>query len=294
VSARASSADPLLKLLRESDPVEKDRLAAPQVERALDAIAAGVVLTAPAKHGRSISRRWKIAAVALAAAAIITGVASAAGVFSAHTGLYPSSTEISPGGPGEELNPAAPDFRSVALTVSADIPYPHAFSSWRDWVLSEQVGTMRGAGDGGPFPSGLVSTGALRGWFAASAFCAWVQDWREATVTGNTSEAAAAAQTIQAAPSWKAVIAEDPNPSPSQPNDPSAEPGTLFGWMLPYRSAVLAGDSGHVENLLANGYGNGRCWLADPQWMAQQKHWSQLSPSELAARYKQFLASERS
>ncbi len=28
------------------------------------------------------------------------------------------------GGPGEELNPAAPDFRSVALQISADIPYP--------------------------------------------------------------------------------------------------------------------------------------------------------------------------
>ena len=103
-----------------------------------------------------------------------------------------------------------------------------------------------------------------------------MQDWRQATVAGNTAEAGTAAQTIQAAPTWKAVTAEDPNPSPAQPNDPNAEPGTLSGWMLPYRSAVLAGDQARVENLLASGYGGGRCWLADPQWMAQQKQWSQL------------------
>ena len=71
-------------------------------------------------------------------AAIITGVASAAGILSAHTGLYPKPSEVSPGGPGEELNPAAPDFRRVALAAAADIPYPQAYSSWRDWVLTEQ------------------------------------------------------------------------------------------------------------------------------------------------------------
>jgi hypothetical protein len=294
VSARASSADPLLTLLRQCDPVEEDRLASPQLERALDSLAAGIALTWPAKPRRQLSQRWKIAVIALAAAAIITGVASASGVFSAHTGLYPSTSEISPGGPGEELNPAAPDFHKVALAVSADIPYPQAFSSWRDWVLSGQFRPTQGAGDAGQFPSGLISTGALRGTFAASAFCAWVQDWREATITGKAAEARTAAQTISVTPSWKAVTAEDPNPSPAQANDPNAEPGTLFGWMLPFRSAVLAGDQARVESLLASGYGNGRCWLADPQWMAQFKEWSQLSPSDIAVRYRQILASERS
>jgi hypothetical protein len=294
VSARASSADHVVTLLRECDPVGEDRPASPQVMRALDALASGIVLASPASQHRRLSRRWKIAIVAFAAAAIITGAASAAGVFSAHTGLFTPKSEVSPGGPGEELNPAAPDFHRVALAAGADIPYPQAYSSWRDWVLTEQVGTMKGVGDGGQFPSGLVSTGALRGWFAASAFCAWVQDWRQATVAGNNVEASTAARMIQAAPSWKAVTAEDPNPSPAQPNDPTAEPGTLFGWTLPYRSAVLAGDEAQVESLLASGYGDGRCWLADPQWMAQLKQWSQLSPSEIAARYKQFLTSERS
>jgi hypothetical protein len=289
----ASSADRVVTQLESCDPVQADLLASARVTCALDALAAGIVLTEPKKHRRSLSRRWKIAIVALAAAAVITSVASAAGVFSAHTGLFAPKSEVAAGGPGEALNPATPEFRSVALAASADIPYPPGYNSWRDWVLIEQLRTMQGGGDGGQFPSGLVSTGALRGWFAASAFCAWVQDWRQATATGNTAEAAAAAQTISAAPSWKAVSAEDPNPNPAQPNDPNAEPGTLFGWMLPYRSAVLSGDQGQVENLLASGYGDGRCWLADPQWMGQSKEWSQLSPAHLAARYQQFLASER-
>jgi hypothetical protein len=80
VSARASSADHVVTLLRECDPVKEGRVASPQVERALDTLAARIVLTAPTKERRRLSRRWKLAIVALAAAAIITGVASAAGV----------------------------------------------------------------------------------------------------------------------------------------------------------------------------------------------------------------------
>lgn len=66
--------------------------------------------------------------------------------------------------------------------------------------------------------------------------------------------------------------------------------------MLPYREAVLATDREQVEYLLATGYGGGRCWLADPGWMAQLRErsgWSKLSSIELAQRYLQFLARER-
>jgi hypothetical protein len=283
-----------LTLLEQLDPVRTDRLAAQQVEEALAAVAAEIALT-PRRSARPMAtRRWKVAIVAVALVAILAGVASAGVMLGAHTGLFAPKSEVPTGGPGEELNPAAPDFRSVALAAVADIPYPSGYASWRDWVLTEQERPVQGGGEGGQYPPGLVTTGALRGWFAASAFCAWVQDWRQATVTDDTSEAATAAQTIAAAPTWKAVTAEDPNPSPSQPNDPGAESGTLFGWMLPYRSAVLAGDQARVENLLAGGYGDGRCWLADPQWMAERNAWSNLSPTALAARYKQFLARERS
>ena len=68
--------------------------------------------------------------------------------------------------------------------------------------------------------------------------------------------------------------------------------------MLPYRDAVLAGDRVQVEHLLATGYGGGKCWFSDPDWMAQQRahrnEWGRLSQSELAQRYEQFLAIWRS
>jgi hypothetical protein len=60
--------------------------------------------------------------------------------------------------------------------------------------------------------------------------------------------------------------------------------------MLPYRSAVRASDRGRVEQLLESGYGDGKCWLADPTWMAEVKAheqaWQDLSPARLAAKYE--------
>jgi hypothetical protein len=245
-----------LELVRQLDPLAGATLATSEVDAALGQLAYAIA-------GRSLarrelpSRRLKVAfAAAIVAAVVGVGVATAAGVFHARTGLFPSPSEVPIGGPGEELNPVAPDFRSVALKLSADIPYPDGYASWRELVITREIQT----GDGG-----LETTGALRGWFAASAFCAWVQDWRQATRAGDSFEARQAATTIAAAPGWDAVTAEDPHPDPSAANDPGAEAGTLFGWLLPYRAAVLAGDSNRVDHLLATGYGDGRCRLANPQ-----------------------------
>jgi hypothetical protein len=49
--------------------------------------------------------------------------------------------------------------------------------------------------------------------------------------------------------------------------------------------------------MLANGDGNGKCWLSDPQWMSELQAnvgLSKLSPRDLARHYEQFLAQERS
>ncbi len=243
-----------LELLRRLDPVAGADLGTSGIEEAMGRLAHAIVRQPGAR--RAPARRLKLAfAAAIVAAIVGVGVAAAAGVFHARTGLFPSTTEIPMGGPDEELNPAAPDFRRVALQLSSDIPYPSGYASWRDLVITREIKT------GG---AGLETTGALRGWFAMSAFCAWVQDWRHATSAGDSSEAQQAAATIAAAPGWSAVTAEDPHPDPNAVNDPGAETGTLFGWFLPYRDAVLAGDTSRVDHLLATGYGDGRCWLADP------------------------------
>ena len=288
-----------LELLKTVDPIGGSALDDEGIESALDELGAAIASRPPraprrlpraARH-RSMVARHRALVIAAAILAIGAGVAAAGTViFSAHTGLFPTKAEQEMGGPGEALNPAAPDFRAVALEIASDIPYPDGYESWRDFLISEQF--RRGGGDG------LVSTGALHGWFAASAYCAWVQSWRQAAIAGDPKAIARAAQTIAQAPGWKAVTDEDAHPDPSAANDPGAETGTLFGWMLPYRDAVLAGDRARVEHLLATGYGGGKCWLSDPAWMAQvQAHsndWGSLSQKELAQKYKQFLASGRS
>jgi hypothetical protein len=197
----------------------------------------------------------------------------------AHTGRFVPKAEAPVGGPGEELNPAAPDFRTVALQVTTDIPFPDGYGSWRELAVVD-------ASD----PSGLVSTGALRGWFAASAFCAWVKDWRQSQLASDSAAADSAAQEIAAAPGWAAVTDEDPHPSSSGQGD-SGSSYSLFGWMLPYRDAVLAGDTSRVEQLLASGYGD-KCWVSDPAWRAQlasHRDWGRLSRAELAQKYERFL-----
>jgi hypothetical protein len=297
MTAHTEIHDDPLEFLREADPVAQVPLTA-GVDRALGELAQAVVGQPYATRRivtgcrRVFRPRIKVALVIGIVALIVGGVATAAVALHAYTGIFPSGPNASVGGPGEELNLAAPDFASVALKLSADIPYPAGYAPWREFVLTEQL-----PGPGGAAAGDQVTTGAVRGTFAASAFCAWVQDWRQAIHNGNSAEANQATTTIAAAPSWSAVTAEDPHPSAGAPNDPGAQPGTLFGWMLPYRSAVLAGNANGVDQMLASGYGDGKCWLADPQWMNElQAHsaWSKLSPQALAQRYEQFLARGRS
>jgi hypothetical protein len=301
-----SQAGGSLDVLEACDPVGRSALASEGIEDALDEIGAAITrrpggAMRPVRR-RSIGGRRRGLVVAAAMLAIGAGVAAGAVVLGAHTGRFPTKADQAMGGPGEALNPAAPDFRAVALQIASDIPYPQGYGSWREWILKVEGSTAdSGAAPGGApsaFPAGLESTGALHGWFAASAFCAWLQSWRQATIAGDANTTAQAAQTIARAPGWKAVTDEDPHPDPSAANDPGAVSGTLFGWMLPYREAVLSGDRARVEHLLATGYGDGKCWLSDPGWMTQLRahrdQWGTLSQSELAQKYEQFLAGRRS
>ena len=291
MTACPDSFDRSLRLLREVNPIV-EAPATPGLNEAFGELQHAITRQPTPGRARPVRPRLKVALAAALVVLVVGGVATAAVALHAHSGIFASGSEIQPGGPGENLNLAAPDFGSVALKLSADIPYPAGYASWREFVLTEQA-----PGPGGAAESDQVTTGALRGWFAASAFCAWVQDWRQAARSGDSPEAQEAAATVAAAPGWSAVTAEDPHPSVSAPNDSGAETGTLFGWMLPYRSAVLSGDSAAVDQMLASGYGDGKCWLSDPQWMSvlhANSGLSKLSPQALASRYERFLARERS
>ena len=115
-SRRASGS---VDLLEACDPVGRSALTSEGIERALDEIGAAITSrparTPPAARRRSIGARRTVLLVAAVILAISAGVATGALVVGARTGLFPTKAEQAMGGPGEELNPAAPDFRVVAL-----------------------------------------------------------------------------------------------------------------------------------------------------------------------------------
>jgi hypothetical protein len=295
--------DRLDHLLKACDPVARTGTTE-SLERALDEL--GAAIASRSRHAPQTARRRSITrrtALLAAAAVVISGGVATGAVLSARTGQFQPTqqeiatassddaarmrSELSMGGPGEFLNPAAPDFRDVALQIASDIPYPEGYESWRDFLISDEIRSADG--------EATESSGALHGWFAASAFCAWVHTWRQAEIAGDTGAAAQAAQVISPAPGWKAVTDEDPHPDPSVPADQGST-YTLFGWMLPYRDAVIAGDRDRVEHLLSTGYGD-KCSTSDPDWrarLAEHREWGLLSRGELARKYEQFLASARS
>jgi hypothetical protein len=305
--SRKRSLDQLVEMLEAADPVDRSRWSTHELESVLDEIGTSIMsrdrtAAGPVRRRRS-RRKQRLVLLAGAAVVAATATVAVAATWSAHTGAFQPTAEdiakadpsqastlrsqLSMGGPGEFLDPSAPDFRDVALQVASDIPYPDRYESWRDFLITREIQFADG---------GTESSGALHGWFAGSAFCAWVQAWRQARMEGDSAAAAQAAQVISAAPGWKAVTDEDPQPDPSVTGDGGFRHYTLFGWMLPYRDAVLAGDVARTEQLLANGYGD-KCWVDDPAWMAMWRshpEWGTLSRKALAERYKEFLAGGRS
>jgi len=288
------SGDQLNAFLKAGDPVEPSALSGDGIEKALEEV--GAEITTRSRQASSRRTRWLSiskprAALLIGFATIGIGAAVAGGSqLSAHTGHFQPKKYIPMGGPGEDLNPAAPDFRTVALQISSDIPWPDGYESWRDSLISFEI--SRGGG-------GEMTTGALHGWFAMSSFCAWVQTWRYADLTGNSSAAAKAAQVISEAPGWKAVIDEDPHPDPTVPGDGGFIQSTLFGWMLPYRDAVQTGDRARVEHLIVTmEYDDGHCQFYDPDWRAllaaHREAWGGLSQAQLEQKYEQYLASRQS
>lgn len=299
--------------LETRDPVDRSTLSGDGIEGALDEIGAEIAgrsRSATSQRARRFSISRPRTALLIGFATIGIGAAVAAGSqLSAHTGHFkPTAQEIAQvaktnpekakmmqaevggGGPGEDLNPAGADFGEVYRQLSSDIPFPKGYESWRDSLIARDVKFMKKNDDA------LVTSGAIHGWFAMSAFCAWVLDWRHAEIVGDTQAATQDARVISEAPSWKAVIDQDPHPHPNALGDRNGPSDySLFGWMLPFRDAVLAGDSVQVEHLLLTQQEiGGRCWDYDldfNQYFA--RHGSRSGPP-IEKLYAQYLASRTS
>ncbi len=154
-------------------------------------------------------RRTRVAAGAVAVLLGTTGVAAATAggvLFGARTGTSPSNAEdLRLGGPGENLDPGAPDFAAVVAEEIADIEFPDARS--RRIAVQAQLPTepLTGHADG-PDGYGYTRTGVVRADGATAAICAWTNAWAAADRAGRTADRDAAAAVLGTAPDWPAVV----------------------------------------------------------------------------------------
>lgn len=172
---------------------------------------------------------------------------------STHTHQRPPRAMIAGGGPGELLNVRGTDFSQVAQQISSDIPYPAAYGSWRQVVASAELSQQQLACPPGSPASCTpkMPSGALHEAFAASAFAAWVLDWRHNMLTGQKATANDA-HVISEASSWPAVTAWDPHPSTSVRGDMGTTSPSVFGWTIPFAKAIAAGDLAGVDRAIVN------------------------------------------
>ena len=117
-----------LDLLKAADPIRASLAPNAGIEAALDEIGAAITevprrMPAAARR-RTLGGRRTVFVGAAATLAVTAGVATGAAVWSARTGQFPSQAEQAIAGPGEFLDPSAPDYRTDALQIASDIPYP--------------------------------------------------------------------------------------------------------------------------------------------------------------------------
>jgi hypothetical protein len=164
------------------------------------------------------------------------------------------------------LNVSGTEFRQVALQIASDIPYPPGFTSWREYVIAMQLSPSDR-----PYPSCEppsckveISTGQLHGFFAMSAFVAWIVDWRREMIADRRAAATRDAQVIEDALNWKAVRAWDPRPTTHRRDDSGGFQPSLFGWMIPFIQAVRAGDLGRVNQAINDPQYGGNFYIYVP------------------------------
>lgn len=216
------------------------RDAAPEVPAfsAAEQVALWEQIEVNATAPRARRSRWKgVVAGVVAVVAVGLGGAATAGVFSAHTGKGPVDPEdVELGGPGERLNPQAPDFAEVLAKSTRDIRFPSKQA--RDSALSWEVGANVEPSSDEPT---LVSTGALRLWMAGHALCSWSNTWAAALRTGDITTEQQAAAVILGARRWPSITATDPD----RAND------SEFAWLPDLEQAVRSEDPPGAKDALA-------------------------------------------
>lgn len=210
----------------------------------------------------------------------VSGVAVAAtGVFvNANTHRYLHGWQLRASGPGELLNTAGTNWDKVVLHDTAGIPYPSSYVTWRKFAVKTSrpltkcpPGSPRGC-------AVAIPTGQIKAHFAESAFSAWVLDWRQAELAGNTDAARQAAPVISGALHWKAVTEFD------------ASDHGYFSWITPFVRAVKANNVSEVDRLIASDTaGASVFWTSDPTFSSYAFH----HPANTGPAYLRYLETGR-
>lgn len=247
------------RMLACCDPIRRGVPASPGVEAAFGLLTASIA-SRPRRRVRRIALTPR-AMLAFVAALGLLGASAAAA-----TKLFiPTRTRgpIMGGGVGALINVDGTDFRRVALQIAADVPYPREYGSWRNAVVRWEYRNQQDAcmpPTSGCMPK--VPVGQMHGDFAASAFSAWVIDWRLDMMTGRATAAARDARVISGALHWRAIKAEDPHPRLSVPGDMGSTHPSEFGWMIPIIRAVGTGEVARVNQaIVRDGSYGGQFWL---------------------------------
>lgn len=198
--------------------------------------------------------RWKVVVAGIVAiGAVGVAGAAAAGVISAHTGKGPVDAEDAElGGPGERLNPQAPDFAAVLHAVTTDIRFPSEQSrdralSWEVEDLSDEAATT-------------VSTGALRLWTAGHALCSWSDTWAVALRSEDATTEERAADVILGARNWPSIT----------DTDPDMVDESEFAWLPRLEQAIRSEDPSAAKDALA---GHGACMPGLAPALGMGKRW---------------------
>jgi hypothetical protein len=253
-------------MLSAGDPAPAAVYATPGIAGALDAIGETIVSlprreVRPSRR-RRLTRPRTVIVIAAAVASLAGGTAVATRLFvPTYTHTYPPKWSIIGAGPGQILNIRGTNFRQVAAGLASDIPYPRGYASWRAWVVPmETTNNWR------------IPSGQLHGEFAMSAICAWIIDWRDATLRADGTRATHDAAVLSGALHWPAVTAWDPHPKVSEPGDGGTHHPSTFGWAIPYIAAARAGDLPRLDRLLKDEQYNGTFHVVDPAaWDRQSR-----------------------
>lgn len=196
--------------------------------------------------------RWRVALAGVFAVGLVGGAGVAtADIWTAHTGQYAEDAEsIELGGPGEYLDPDAPDFAAVVGEVTADIDFPSAEA--RESAVSWEAADLAGVAE--------VSTGALRLWTAGHALCAWSDSWALGLRSGDVAARDEAAGVILGARGWPAITDTDP--------DLAGE--SEFAWLPSLEQAVRDGDTRAARDALS---GHGACMPGLAPALGLDKRW---------------------